>query len=221
MSDINNNLGIYNDENNKENNDSTEFNLNDHILQGIEFNNYSKLYEISGNVRHHLLENSSSEKWGSIVEAFNGDESTSKNKQNEVEFSTHNDDNDDELNKELNKFATEYKTYASSDINHLDPEPSVELMNEKLDDLKEGFGCKKREGFEDKLKTETIRGKIETSALRMNSMYYHYFVYFIITVTLLSFTFNIMVNPNANVMNAMFVVGALLLVFFISRKFGV
>jgi len=55
----------------------------------------------------------------------------------------------------------------------------------------------------------------------MNSMYYHYFVYFIITVTLLSFTFNIMVNPNANVMNAMFVVGALLLVFFISRKFGV
>jgi len=221
MSDINNNLGIYNDENNKENNDSTEFNLNDHILQGIEFNNYSKLYEISGNVRHHLLENSSSEKWGSIVEAFNGDESTSKNKQNEVEFSTHNDDNDDELNKELNKFATEYKTYASSDINHLDPEPSVELMNEKLDDLKEGFGCKKREGFEDKLKTETIRGKIETSALRMNSMYYHYFVYFIIAVTLLSFTFNIMVNPNANVMNAMFVVGALLLVFFISRKFGV
>jgi len=217
MSNINNNLGIYNDENN----DSTEFNLNNHILQGIEFNNYSKLYEISGNVRHHFLENSSSEKWGSIVEAFNGDDSTSKNKQNEVDFSTDNDDNDDELNKELNKFATEYKTYASSDINHLDPEPSIELMSKKLDDLKEGFGCKKREGFEDKLKTETIRGKIETSALRMNSMYYHYFVYFIITVTLLSFTFNIMVNPNANVMNAMFVVGALLLVFFISRKFGV
>jgi len=217
MSNINNNLGIYNDENN----DSTEFNLNNHILQGIEFNNYSKLYEISGNVRQHFLENSSSEKWGSIVEAFNGDDSTSKNKQNEVEFSTDNDDNDDELNKELNKFATEYKTYASSDINHLDPEPSVDLMNQKLDDLKEGFGCKKREGFEDKLKRETIRGKIENSALRMNSMYYHYFVYFIITVTLLSFTFNIMVNPNANVMNAMFVVGALLLVFFISRKFGV
>ena len=57
MSNINNNLGIYNDENN----DSTEFNLNNHILQGIEFNNYSKLYEISGNVRHHFLENSSSE----------------------------------------------------------------------------------------------------------------------------------------------------------------
>jgi hypothetical protein len=217
MSNINNNLGIYNDENN----DSTEFNLNNHILQGIEFNNYSKLYEISGNVRHNFLENSSSEKWGSIVEAFNGDDSISKNKQNEVDFSTDNDDNDDELNKELNKFATEYKTYASSDINHLDPEPSIELMSKKLDDLKEGFGCKKREGFEDKLKTETIRGKIETSALVMNSMYYHYFVYFIITVTLLSFTFNIMVNPNANVMNAMFVVGALLLVFFISRKFGV
>jgi len=219
MSNINNNLGIYNDEKN----DSTEFNLNDHILQGIEFNNYSKLYEISGNVRHHFIENSSSEKWGSIVEAFNGDDSTSKNKQNEVEFSTDNDDNDNdnELNKELNKFATEYNTYASSDINHLDPEPSVDLMSKKLDDIKEGFACKKREGFEDKLKKETIKGKIETSTLRMNSMYYHYFVYFLITVTLLSFTFNIMVNPNANVMNAMFVVGALLLVFFISRKFGV
>ena len=215
MSDINNNLGIYNDENN----DSTEFNLNNHILQGIEFNNYSKLYEINGNVRHHFLENSSSEKWGSIVEAFNGDDSTSKNKQNEVVRD--NDDNNDEFNKELNKFATEYKTYVSSDINHLDPEPSIDLMSKKLDVLKEGFGCKKREGFQDKLKRETMRGKIENSTLKMNSMYYHYFVYFIIAATLLSFTFNIMVNPNANVMNAMFVVGALLLVFFISRNFGV
>ena len=92
-------------------------------------------------------------------------------------------------------------------------------MNETLNNMKEGFTCKKKENFENK--QHTINGVIETSKLKMTSMYFHYFVYFIIAVTLLAFTFNIMVNPDANVMNAIFVMGALLLVFFISRKFGV
>ena len=217
MSNIHNNLGIYNDEND----DSTEFNLNNHILQGIEFNNYSKMYESSSQKRHHFLENSSSDTWGSIVEAFNGDDSISKGKQNKIENLNVASKEEDELNKELNNFATEYNTYSSSAINNLEPESAIDIMNKKLDDLKEGFACKKREGFEDKLMIDTINGSIETSALKMTSMYYHYFVYFIIAVTLLAFTFNIMVNPNANVMNAIFVVGALLLVFVISRKFGV
>ena len=64
----------------------------------------------------------------------------------------------------------------------------------------------------------TISGAIETTGLNMNSMYYHYIVYFFISITLISFTFNILVNPNANVMNAIIVVGALFLIYFIMRR---
>jgi hypothetical protein len=64
----------------------------------------------------------------------------------------------------------------------------------------------------------TVKGKLETTQLNMTSMYYHYIVYFIICVTLISFTFNIFVNENADVMNAMIVVGGLLVIFLISRK---
>jgi hypothetical protein len=64
----------------------------------------------------------------------------------------------------------------------------------------------------------TVKGKIETTQLNMTSMYYHYIVYFLICVTLISFTFNLIVNENADVMNAMIVVGGLLIIFLISRK---
>jgi hypothetical protein len=66
---------------------------------------------------------------------------------------------------------------------------------------------------------DTIAGKIETTTLNMNSMYYHYFVYFVITVTLLAFTFYMLVNPNASVLNAMYVVGALMVVYVVARKY--
>jgi hypothetical protein len=65
----------------------------------------------------------------------------------------------------------------------------------------------------------TVIGAMESSALNMNSMYYHVFVYLIIAVTLLAFVFNLMVNPNANVLNAMYVLGALFVVYMISRYF--
>lgn len=217
MSNINNNLGIYN---NTDMDDSTEFNLNSHMYQGIEFNNYGKIYETNSKKRHHFLEKSSSDEWGSIVEAFCGNDSVCNRKKNNFDKNGSNTDKKtDQLNKDLQKFVTEYNTYASSSINNLDPEPSTNNMNETLNNMKEGFTCKKKENFENK--QHTINGVIETSKLKMTSMYFHYFVYFIIAVTLLAFTFNIMVNPDANVMNAIFVMGALLLVFFISRKFGV
>lgn len=66
----------------------------------------------------------------------------------------------------------------------------------------------------------TLSGKIETSNLMMTSQYYHYLVYFLLAVTLIAFTFNILLNPAANVMPAVVVVSALLFVFFISRAFS-
>ena len=65
----------------------------------------------------------------------------------------------------------------------------------------------------------TINGKIETTELNMTSMHYHLIVYFFIVITLIAFTFNLMTNPNASELNAIFVVGALFIVFYISQKF--
>jgi hypothetical protein len=67
---------------------------------------------------------------------------------------------------------------------------------------------------------QTIGGAIEHTSLNMNSMYYHFLVYFIISVTLIAFIFNLMVNPDANVMNAIYVVGALFAVYFITRYYA-
>jgi hypothetical protein len=66
----------------------------------------------------------------------------------------------------------------------------------------------------------TIAGAMENTSLNMTSMYYHFLVYFLISATLIAFTFNIMVNPDANVMNAIVVVGALCTVYIISRHYA-
>jgi hypothetical protein len=66
---------------------------------------------------------------------------------------------------------------------------------------------------------ESINGAMETTELNMNSMYYHAFVYMLIALTLFAYIFNLMVNPNASVLNAIFVLGALFMVYIISRYF--
>ena len=72
--------------------------------------------------------------------------------------------------------------------------------------------------FEDlNIDETTTHAKLETTNLSMTSNYYFYLVYFIVAITLLSFTFNIMVNPNADVMNALFVVGGIVVIFLISK----
>jgi hypothetical protein len=65
----------------------------------------------------------------------------------------------------------------------------------------------------------TVRGAMETSELNMTSMYYHVFVYLAIAATLIAFVFNLMVNPDASVVNATFVLGALFAVYIISKYF--
>jgi hypothetical protein len=67
----------------------------------------------------------------------------------------------------------------------------------------------------------TIAGAIETTTLKMTSMYYHYLVYFLISLTLIAFTFNILVNPNANVMSAIIVVSTIVVIYIIARHYTV
>jgi hypothetical protein len=65
---------------------------------------------------------------------------------------------------------------------------------------------------------DTIDGALETTGLHMNSVYFHYIVYFFIGIVLLVFIFNISVNPNADVKNAGFFLVALLAVYLLSRR---
>lgn len=64
---------------------------------------------------------------------------------------------------------------------------------------------------------DDINGQLEVTSLNMTAYYYHYIVYFLISVTLLSFLFNLMINPAATAMPAIYVCGALVVLFVISR----
>ena len=64
---------------------------------------------------------------------------------------------------------------------------------------------------------DDMNGQLEVTSLNMNSFYYHYIVYFLISITLLSFILNLMINPAANVMSSIYVCGALVAIFIISR----
>lgn len=75
--------------------------------------------------------------------------------------------------------------------------------------------------IDNKYDKDTVAGIIETSQLNMTSMYYHLFVYLAIAITLIAFTLNLMANPNANAMQALYVVGALFVVFFISQNYAI
>jgi len=73
--------------------------------------------------------------------------------------------------------------------------------------------------FKNKIDSNSLAGAVEVTELNMTSMYYHYLVYFILSITLIAFTFNIIVNPDANVMSALFIVVALVVVYLISRYY--
>jgi hypothetical protein len=64
---------------------------------------------------------------------------------------------------------------------------------------------------------DSVDGQIETTELHVNSVYYHYIVYFFISITLIVFIFNIYSNPEADTMKAVFLLVALLGVYVISR----
>ena len=64
---------------------------------------------------------------------------------------------------------------------------------------------------------DTLNGKLETTSLSMTATYYHYIVYFLVCVTIIAMTFNLLFNPNADVMKSVFVVGGILAIYFISK----
>jgi hypothetical protein len=61
--------------------------------------------------------------------------------------------------------------------------------------------------------TISLAGQLETTTLNVYSNYYHYLVYLLVAVTLIAFIFYLLLNPEANVVNIMYVVSGLVLVF--------
>ena len=68
-----------------------------------------------------------------------------------------------------------------------------------------------------KYDNDTIDGGLETGALASTSFQLHYLVYLIIFITVFAFILNLAINPNADAMNATYVLGALLAVYAITR----
>ena len=243
------NLGIYNSQ------AESEYDINKHIEQGAQFKKLGQM--ISSANEHHFLQESSGDEWGSVVDAYNGDNSTKK--RGMIEGMTMSEDQV-EFNNLISQYATLHRAYITtildkdhtpaekqaaetalltkknnilsaanqlnnkvqeSDDSRAEIENALYYTQSDIRDVLSELALQKvtSEDVVDNYDNSTVIGALESSALNMNSHYYHVFVYLLIAATLLAFVFNLMVNPNANVLNAMYVLGALFAVYMISRHF--
>lgn len=219
-------------------NKNSQNNMNSAIIQGKLFTKYADEYktviEKNGNVINSLTSG-----FDSVIEAMDGNDSV---QQSNTDLTRTNaiTEYENEMNKLTSEYATMYNTYTKNETSLTNKENkdieeellrkkdrlkllSENIKNEMTKLLKDNeintvdTTVNATEGFALHDETTTILGQLETTNLSMTSNYYFYLVYFIIALTLLSFTFNIFINPNANVMNALFVVGGIVLVFLISK----
>lgn len=210
-------------------------NMNSSIIQGKLFNQYADKYDSVTKNKGGLLSKLTSG-FGSIKEAM-GDIDSIQKSNDDLKSTTLITSYEDEMDKLKTEYSTMYNSFIENQSSLSDEERSnieEELLSKKkrLELLAENIknemntllksselnDTTQTEGFQDfYIDQTTTHAKLETTKLRMTSNYYFYLVYFIIAVTLLSFTFNIMVNPNADVMNALFVVGGIVIIFLISK----
>jgi len=97
---------------------------------------------------------------------------------------------------------------------------NIAELNEKLNQinqLQNPLDQTRQMNSEETQPNDTLYGKLETTSLSMTSTYYHYIVYFLVCVTIIAMTFNLLFNPNADVMKSVFVVGGILAIYFISK----
>jgi len=90
----------------------------------------------------------------------------------------------------------------------------------KMDELSKQYNPNNLSEVDQKKLDDTLNGQIETGILKMNSVYYFYIVYFLVAVTIIGMTFNLMVNPNADVMKSVYVVGGILAIYIIAKYIG-
>ena len=217
-------------------------NMNSSIIQGKLFNQYADKYDSVTKNKGGFLSKLTSG-FGSIKEAM-GDIDSIQKSNDDLKSTTLITEYEDEMDQLKTEYSTMYNSFIENQSSLSDEERSnieqelsskkkrLELLAENIknemntllksselnDTQKDNTSTDSTEGFQDfYIDQTTTHAKLETTKLRMTSNYYFYLVYFIIAVTLLSFTFNVMVNPNADVMNAIFVVGGIVIIFLISK----
>ena len=183
------NLGIYN--NHHMYNENINFDINKHIEQGVQFKKYGTKYE-SDNA-HNLLQDSSSPEWSSIVEAMTLPMSI--NQAQNIVALNHDSPDAATFNNLVSNYATLYKSYTTNMVTKRPNDAQRVAMENALDQQHDVIVAVAKQ-----IKSGG-KGTADT------------------TVTLLAFTFYMLVNPNASVLNAMYVVGALMVVYVVARKY--
>ena len=222
--------------------------INKHMEHGMQFIKFKNTMNTDN--EFSFLQNSSSPEYGSIIEALEGHESTQTTTPSDSTPVTAEEESFKILMSEYSTLYMTYTaTMLSkdpSDVSRREMEADLNARKNALLDMAtiimnnirasssraSSMNAENLQNAMNELNEKTVQnintydentisGKIETTKLNMTSMYYHYIVYFFICVILISFTFNIFINQNADVMNAIIVVGALLLVFLISKKYSI
>ena len=125
------------------------------------------------------------------------------------------------LKNEANSLKTKMNTLGGQNTNIITNITSnIAELNEKLNQinqLQNPLDQTTQMNIEETQPNDTLYGKLETTSLSMTSTYYHYIVYFLVCVTIIAMTFNLLFNPNADVMKSVFVVGGILAIYFISK----
>jgi hypothetical protein len=222
--------------------------INKHMEHGMQFIKFKNTMNTDN--EFSFLQNSSSPEYGSIIEALEGHESTQTTTPSDSTPVTAEEESFKILMSEYSTLYMTYTaTMLSkdpSDVSRREMEAELNARKNALLDMatiimnnirasssrSSSMNAENLQNAMNELNEKTVQpintydentisGKIETTKLNMTSMYYHYIVYFFICLILISFTFNIFINQNADVMNAIIVVGALLLVFLISKKYSI
>jgi len=199
--------------------------------QGIQFEKYGKDYYKDN--EHKLLANTSSPEWGSAVEAFNT---------NQPITITPLSSDAMQFNNLVSTYSTLYNTYTETMLKKQPTDADRIVMETALTDEKVALILAANKinanmpganmpganmpganmpGANMPIAKQydeiTIAGQIETTKLREVSFYYHFIVYSLVTLTLVSFIFYYMFNPDA--INIIYVAVGLVMVFIISRFF--
>ena len=206
--------------------------LNEHIEQGIDFTKYknnqkNNEFRLFGSNLVEGLQGSSIDtafntllsEYIILNNTYNSElSSTTKTvspaQLNEKYFALRNEANN--LKTKMNTLDTQ-NTSMTSNIT-----ANIEELNEKLNEINQlQSPLDQMNGAQMQTQTQrnddNINGKLETTALSMTSTYYHYIVYFLVCVTIIAMTFNLLFNPDADVMKSVFVVGGILAIYFISK----
>jgi len=244
ISEMLNNLGIYNDI------DENGMDINKHIEQGISFRNYSNNYLNSTENDHSLLSNSffpelfdDIEGTKPLMEGLTTSMpiDTNYNKLfNEYRtlYNTYNSElrtptatktvtatqlstKYNELIAAAQTLITDISTLRSAGTTTtLSAQATIQQIQTKLAELSQQHIAANPTNSNAQKIADTLNGQMETVTLKMTSIYYFYIVYFLVAVTILGMTFNLLVNPNADVIKSVYVVGGILAIYVIAKYIG-